>query len=205
MAEDFKENVDPQYEETQAPQNPPSSMVGREARTGWLASSLGTLGIVFVVVAAVFTWVMVQRGLGKGPLHRSDPQSIGTSGERMRDETPGGFNPTPRPGDTQDELEQRGAGERPQGPMPGLAGGDEITSFDGLKNASVGSRVKLSNVTVESANADTFVVRDDEVTARVVAPGGMPTVRTGQRVNVSGTIEAAGEKARIRASRIDVR
>lgn len=88
--------------------------------------------------------------------------------------------------------------------MPGLAGG-EITSFSGLKEAAVGSRVRLSNVTVEAANADTFVVRDDDVTATVVAPGGMPTVRTGQRVNVSGTIEAAGETARIRASRIDVR
>lgn len=204
MADDFKENVDPHYEETRAPQNPPNSMVRPEARRGWLASSLGTLLIIFVVVAAVFTWVVVQRTLGKGPLRPSDPQSIGTSGERMRDQTPGGFNPTPRPGDTQDELELRGAGERPQGPMPGLARG-EITSFAGLKDAAVGSRVTLSNVTVEGANADSFVVRDGEVTATVVAPGGMPTVRTGQRVNVSGTIEAAGEKARIRASRIDVR
>ena len=204
MAEDFREDVEPQYEETRAPQNPPNSMVGPEARRGWLASSLGTVILIFVVVAAVFTWVMVQRSLGEGPIHRSDPQSIGTSGERMRDQTPGGFNPTPRPGDTQDELELRGAGERPQGPMPGLAAG-EITTFDGLKDATVGTRVTLSNVTVESASAGSFVIRDDEVAATVVAPGGMPTVRTGQRVNVSGTIEAAGAKARIRASRIDVR
>ena len=205
MAEDFRENVDPQYEETQAPQNPPNSMVRPEARRGWLASSLGMLLIFFVVVGALLTWVVIERSLGKGPMHSSDPQSIGTSGARMRDQTPGGFDPAPRPGNTRDELELRGAGEPPQGPMPGLARGEIITSFDGLKDAAVGSRVKLSNVTVEGASGDSFVVRDDEVTATVVAPGGMPTVRTGQRVTVSGTIEAAGEKARIRASRIDVR
>ena len=89
-------NVDPEYEETTAPQNPPNSMVGPEARRGWLASSLGTLILIFLVVAAVFAWVVVRRGLGEGP-RRSDPQSVGTSGERMRDQTPGGFNPTPRP------------------------------------------------------------------------------------------------------------
>ena len=204
MAEDFREDADPQYEETRHPENPPSSMVNTEARRGWLASSLGTLLIIFVVLAAVFTWVVVQRSLGTGPLRPSDPQSVGTSGERMRDQTPGGFNPTPRPGNTQDELQRRGAGERPQGPMPGLAAG-EITSVDGLKDAAAGSRVTLSNVTVDGTQGDTFVVRDDEVTVTVVAPGGMPTVRTGQRVNVSGTIEAGGAKARIRASRIDIR
>lgn len=205
MAEEFRDNVDPHYEETEAPQNPPNSMVRREARRGWLASSLGTLLIIFVVVGALFTWVVIERSLGEGPLHSSDPQSIGTSGARMRDQTPGGFDPTPRPGTTRDELERRGAGEPPQGPMPGLARGEIITTFDGLKDAAVGSRVTLSNVTVEGTNADTFNVRDDEVTVTVVTPGGMPTVRTGQRVTVSGTIEAAGEKARIRASRIDVR
>src|SRR5688572_15792765 len=109
MAEEFRDNVDPHYEETEAPQNPPNSMMKPEARREWLASSLGTLLIIFVIVAAVFTWVTVQRSLGTEPLHQSDPQSIGTSGARMRDQTPGGFNPTPRPANTQDELKRRGA------------------------------------------------------------------------------------------------
>jgi hypothetical protein len=50
-----------------------------------------------------------------------------------------------------------------------------------------------------------FTVRDGDATATVVVPGGTPTVRAGQRVNVSGTIETAGDMPRIRASRIDVR
>ena len=191
---DLKNNVDPQYEETTAPQNPPNSMVRPSARRGWLASSLGTVILIFAVVAAVFPWVAVQRSLGSGPLHRSDPQTIGTAGtqdERIRAErTPGGFNPTPRPDSTDEELKFRGSNE---------------TTIDSLKDASAGSRVSLSDVKVERADGDTFSISDGDASATVVVPGGMPTVRAGQRVNVSGTIEAAGSSPRIRASRIDVR
>ena len=196
MAEnDYTRNhTDPQYEETTAPQNPPNSMVRPSARRGWLASSLGTVVLICVVIAAVFTWVMVQRSLGSGPLHRSDPKAIGTAGTqdgRIRDEnSPGGFNPTPRPDSTADELELRGSNP---------------TTIAKLSEASTGPRVNLSDVRVESAAADMFTVRDGDATATVVVPGGTPTVRAGQRVNVSGTIETAGDKPRIRASRIDVR
>ena len=195
MAEnDFKENVDPQYEETTAPQNPPNSMVRPSARRGWLASSLGTVMLLFTVVAAVFVWVMVQRNLGSGPLHRSDPRAIGTAGtqdDRFRsDNSPGGFNPTPRPGSTADELNRRGSNE---------------TSIANLNDVTTGSRVNLADVKVERADADTFTIRDGDATATVVVAGGTPTVRPGQRVNVSGTLEAAGATPRIRASRFDVR
>ena len=68
------------------------SMVKPSARRAWLASSLGMLILVSGIVAAVFGWVVVQRSLGKGPLHRSDPQTVGTAG-------------------TGDELKFRGANE----------------------------------------------------------------------------------------------
>jgi len=191
---DIRNNADPQYEETMAPQNPPNSMVRPSARRGWLASSMGTLLLIFAVVAAVFGWVIVQRSLGEGPLHRSDPRSIGTAGTedpRIRDDkSPGGFDPAPRPDSTRQELKSRGSDE---------------TSIDEMKEASAGSRVYVSDVSVEHAAGDTFTIRDGDDKATVVVPGGMPTVRDGQRVNVSGTIEAAGATPRIRASRIDVR
>jgi uncharacterized protein YdeI (BOF family) len=189
-----RDNADPQYEETTAPQNPPNSMVRPSARRRWFASSFGTVVLICAVIAAVFTWVLVQRSLGSGPLHRSDPQTIGTAGTqdgRLHDEnSPGGFNPTPRPDSTADELELRGS---------------NATTIAKLRDATTGSRVTLSDVRVEAANADMFTVRDGDATATVVVPGGTPTVRGGQRVNVSGTIEAAGDTPRIRASRIDVR
>ena len=85
--------TDPQYEETTAPQNPPNSMLRPDARTGWLASSLGTLLIFFIVVAAAFGWVFVRHELGKDAGNSPDPQATGTSGQQLHEESPGGFNP----------------------------------------------------------------------------------------------------------------
>jgi uncharacterized protein YdeI (BOF family) len=196
MAEnDYRKNdADPQYEETTEPQNPPNSIVRPRARRRWLASSLGTVVLIVAVIAAVFTWVMVQRSLGGGPLHRSDPRAIGTAGTRdgrIHDEnSPGGFNPVPRPDSTADELRFRGSNQ---------------TTIAKLEDATTGSQVNLSDVRVERASGDTFTIRDGDDTATVVVPGGMPTVRDGQRINVSGTLEMTGATPRIRASRIDVR
>ena len=98
--------TDPQYEETTAPQNPPNSMVRPRARRGWLASSLGTLLVVFLIFAAVFTWVFVRHQLGKDA---PDPQAVGTSGQRPHEKSPGGFDPAPDHSRTRDELKFRGA------------------------------------------------------------------------------------------------
>ena len=185
-------NADPQYEETTAPQNPPNAIVNPEARTGWLASSVGVLAIVFLIVGAAFTWVMVQRELGKGG-RQPESAPVGTSGtEIRRDSSPGGFNPTPRPSDTREELEFRG-------------GSDSISSARDLENAAAGSPVTLTGVAVDRTEGNTFWVRAGDDSVAVVVPGGTPTVRAGQRVNVSGTVETSGNAKRIRASRIDVK
>ena len=200
MAE-TQDNRDPQYEETTAPQNPPNSMVNPKARTAWLGSSIGILAIVFLIAVAGFGWVLVQRELGKGG-RTPDSETIGTSGA-VRDDRAGGFDPTPEPRSTRDELEFRGVGKRPQGPT-GL-NADDITAAREVKNASAGSRVRLTNVAVDRADGDTFWIRADDTTLTVVAPGGSPTVRAGQQVDVTGTIEERGGTKRIRASRIDVK
>lgn len=203
MAE-TKENRDPQYEETTAPQNPPNSMVNPAARATWWGSSVGVLAIVFLIAAAGFGWVLVQRELGKGG-RTPDSQTIGTSGAlNVRDNAPGGFDPAPTPDNTRDELEFRGVGDPPQGPRPGL-NADYVTEAGEVTNAPAGSRVRLMNVTVDRADGDMFWIRTGDTALAVVAPGGTPTVREGQQVNVTGTIEAAGDRKRIRASRIDVK
>ena len=191
MDEKTPHNADPQYEETIAPQNPPNAIVNPEARSGWLASSVGVLAIVFLIVAAAFTWVIVQRELGQGG-RQPESATIGTSGEIRRDSSPGGFNPTPRPSSTRDELEFRG-------------GSDSISSARDLENAAAGSAVTLTGVAVDRTEGNTFWVRAGDDSVAVVVPGGTPTVRAGQRVNVSGTVETSGNAKRIRASRIDVK
>ena len=111
--------TDPHYEETTAPQNPPNSMVRPGARKGWLASSLGTLIAVFLIVASVFAWVFVRRQLGDAP-RSPDPQTVGTSGQRLHEKSPGGSDPGPDHSRTRDELRFRGVEEPKNAPATGL-------------------------------------------------------------------------------------
>ena len=193
MAEhDLRSNHDPHYEDTEAPQNPPNSLLRENVRREWLASSFGIVVMIFLAIAAALVWVIVERRLGGGPLHTSDPQeTVGTTGERYLDPSPGGFNPVPRPRSTEDELKFRG--------------GSGIRSLGDMKYAAEGSRVSLDDVIVDRADGGACVIRQGDTTALVVTAGGMPTVRSGQRVNVNGVIEGIGPGMRIRASRIDVR
>ena len=112
--------TDPQYEETTASQNPPNSMVRPRARKGWLASSLGTLIAVFLIVASVFAWVYTRRELGKDAPKPPDSQVIGTSGQRLHEKSPGGSDPAPDHKRTRDELRFRGVEEPKNAPATGL-------------------------------------------------------------------------------------
>ena len=192
---------EPQYSETTNPTNPPNAVVGPKARRMATWTYLGILVAFFVVVGAAF---MLLAGTGRGPGAddvRIDPNAVGTSGERMpRTGSPGGFDPSPTPDSTRDELESRGAGERRQGPTPGLRG---LRTQAG--DQSIGQPIELRNVEVERISGSTFWVREGNDRASVVTAGGMPMVRAGQHVDVKGTIEATGQETRIRATRIDVR
>ena len=97
---------------------------------------------------------------------------------KLSEASPAGFDPDPDHGDTRDEMEFRG--------------GDA-------------QRVNLRNVAVDRADGDTFWVKSGNDTISVVSAGGTPTVRAGQRVDITGTYEDAGGGRRIRASRIDIK
>ena len=121
MAQHRKPNgTDPQYEETTAPQNPPNSMLRPRARKGWLASSLGTLIAVFLIVASVFAWVYTRRELGKDAPRSPDPQTVGTSGQRLHEASPGGSDPGPDYSRTRDELKFRGVENPKKAPAMSL-------------------------------------------------------------------------------------
>jgi hypothetical protein len=162
------------YAETVAPQNPPNAVLRPDVRRGWRWSFLGAAIVAFVIAAGAFAfWTAVDHRDDAGA---ADPSAVGTSGERLpREGTPGGFDPAPSFEKTSDELRFRGG---------------------------TSDSVKLEGVEVELADGDTFWVRDGNTSIAVVAPGGMPTVRTGQRVDITGTKDASGN---VRASRIDVR
>jgi len=166
------------YDETVAPENPPNSVVNSEVRRSATWSYVGGIAAVFVVVAAIFAY-FAGTDTRIGPLGHEDSQDateVGTSGEHQpREGTPGGFDPTPSFSGTKSELEYRG--------------GDAKS-------------VDLDNVTVERAEGDTFWVRDGSKSVAVVTSGGMPTVKAGQKIDLTGTVLSDG---RVRASRIDVK
>jgi hypothetical protein len=189
------------YDETVEPSNPPNAVVGRETRRTALWTYLGILVGFFLVVGGALLFWAGKGGPGPAADDASiDANAVGTSGERLpRENTPGGFDPAPDPGSTAAELEYRGAGETPQGPMPGLSG---------LRNQPAPARgrtIELRNVEVERAEGNMFWVRDGDERTTVITAGGMPTVHAGQRVDLTGTIESGGDDVRIRATRIDVR
>jgi hypothetical protein len=188
------------YGETVAPSNPPNAVLRPAVRRKALRTYLGVIvALCLVAGAALVFWATAD--ISPDADDRTDPSAVGTSGDRQpRENTPGGFNPAPRPHSTSDELESRGVNQPPQGPMPGLRG-----LRGGSEQAMTGRQVDLENVMVERADGATFWIRDGNETATVVTSGGMPTVRAGQRVDISGTVEQAGNDVRIRASRIDVK
>jgi len=129
-------------------------------------------GIIVVFVLAAGAFVYFTITDKRGP---GDPTAVGTSGERMpREGTPGGFDPAPGFDSTRDELEFRGGAQQ---------------------------QMKLDDVQVERADGDTFWVRNGDRSLAVVVPGGMPTVKAGQRIDVTGVMQPDG---RLRASRVDV-
>jgi hypothetical protein len=161
------------YDETVMPQNPPNSVLRPAVRRSALTIYLGGIIAVFLLAAGAFLYYTVIDKRGGAD---TDPTAVGTSGERMpREGAPGGFDPAPSFDSTQDELEYRGG---------------------------AGERVKLDDVQVERTDRDTFWVRSGDRSVAIVAPGGMPTVKAGQRVDITGARESNG---RIRATRIDVK
>jgi hypothetical protein len=200
-------NEPERYEETMATKNPPNSVLRPIVRRTAVWTYLGAIVAVVLLFGALMAYFAGTDTSLRDDDGR-DPAAIGTSGERMpREGTPGGFDPSPSHDSTASELEHRGGGEPPQGPMPGLS--NPLTRLGQIGNESpqslTGRRIEMQGLEVERAEGATFQVRDGGARATVIAPGSTPTVQAGQRVDVVGTIETAGDEVRIRASRIDVR
>lgn len=197
-----------QYDETVAPQNPPNSVVEPELSQ---TPAFAVVGTWYYLGPIVLLLVVLGVGLFFWADRNAEPEdafpAVGTAGEPQREATPGGFDPDRRPDSTRDELEYRGVGEPPQGPMPGLADPTPLTDLNGLGRegrTTAGRRIDVQNVEVaEVKDATHFWIQDGNVKAEVIAPAQSPTLRQGIRVNVSGVVEKDDQGgARIRATRI---
>jgi hypothetical protein len=184
------------YEETRDPRNPPNSVVNREVRRTALRVYLGPIiALFFVVGLGLIYWA------NRSPIVREDPALVGTSGdqqdvvgERGNDsDTPGGFNPNPRPDNTRDELKFRGA--------------RIVTDLRAIasRDAAAAQPVDIRGATVVDVKSPTlFWVQDGDARVAVSAPDGRRAPERGSTVNVRGVVESDDQGGlRIRASSVD--
>ena len=179
-----------------------SRAAGRQ-RTARLPEGLVVivLTLLLLVVIGIFVYRMSTRP-ALPEVAAVEPSPV----DRARERLPGGFDPQPTFRSTRDELEFRGARERPQGPMPGLGTSEPVTRLSEItqdQRPASGQRVELKDVEVDSANGQSFVIREGDDTMVVVAPAGSPRVRRGDRVSVSGRVETTGSESRINATRVE--
>jgi hypothetical protein len=183
----------PRTDDPNAPQNPPRSVVNPQVRRSALWTYLAPIVVFFAGVAVALVYWGTSPPRNGGERIEQAEGTTGTERERSRDATPGGHDPNRAPSRPQDEVERR-AGEA-------LSELRELFE-DGSRDV-IGRRIELQNVTVERVDSPAlFWVRDGDARAAVTAPAGGASVRAGQSVNLTGTVERTGEGVRIRASRV---
>ena len=199
-----EEPPEKRYDETVDPENPPNAILRPAVRRTAVRTYLGIIVATFVIAGAGLVYWTV-RDEGAAPDEEAATGTTGEGGLVPRGETPGGFAVRPEFDSTRDELEYRGAGKPPQGPMPGLMA--PLTTLDNLRDDSAslaGRRVELTGVEVERTEGDTLWIGSGDRSVAVVSAGRMPALRVGQRIDLQGTIEPRGNEVTIRATRIAI-
>ncbi len=192
------------YDDTHDPTNPPRAVLNPRVRSIPLYTFLGGILVVFAVIGIVLLYVRTSdRQAEPGPAEPG--AAVGTAGDRL----PGGVEPRPTPGTTQDELAFRGVDDaRPQGPIPPLATTDAVTRVDAFDDPGTvaGRRVELENALVDAREGDTIWLREGTTRVAVAVPSGTPAIETGMRVDISGVVETTDDtRTRIRATNVSVR
>jgi hypothetical protein len=216
MAEPFDDRQTPErYEETTDPKNPPNSVLNRGVRRTAIRSYLGPLVVFFLVVGIGLIYWANRPPLVSGDQDGSQIGTSGTPDDRLdaigergnRDDTPGGFNPDPRPNDTRSEVEYR-SGNPDQPAFPGTRPELDVKSLDKLEGEPkdlVGRRIDLRNVeVVDARGASQFWIQEGHNKVEVTAPRNGPAMKSGSKVNVSGVVEEDGRGGvRVRAERVE--
>jgi len=174
-------------EDTRRPENPPNSVVSKDARRSAVWSYFFPVVILCVVMGGLMLY------WSNRPAHSDAPGTerpeIGTVGR-----TDGGFNPDPRATSTRNEVQSRGGDLAP------------ITSLGDLRDRDaagmVGRRVTLDNARVDRVNGREVWLRDGDQRVAVVVPEGAPTVNPGDKIAVTGRIQSADGQLRVVADRI---
>ena len=191
MAEQRSGDTPRRYEETTQPQNPPNSVLNKGARRSAVLSYFVPVVVLFAFIGIVLVYWSNQPPHSKtdGP----DRTEIGTAGR-----TDGGSQPEPTPGNPSDEIKYRGKDLSP------ITRVSELRDVDA--RGMINRRVSIAEAEVDSASGTMLWIRDDEKKVAVIAPEGVPAVKQGSKVSITGHIAAdSNGEAQIRADRIQAK
>jgi hypothetical protein len=179
------------YEETMEPQNPPNSVLSKDARRATVLSYFVPVVLLFVVVGIALVYWSNQ------PEHSQsqdrDRTEIGTAGR-----TDGGGPPEERPGSARDEIQYRGGDLAP------------ITRVEQLKDVDArvmnGRRVSIDEAEIDAVSGNMLWVRDGDETFAVIAPTEASALRPGTKVSITGHLVPDTKGApQIRAERVQAK
>ena len=192
MAEQRSDEDTPRrYEETMEPQNPPNSVLTKDARRAAVLSYFVPVVLLFVVVGIALVYWSNQ------PEH-SQTQDRGRSEIGTVGRTDGGSPPEPRVDNARDEIQYRGGDLAP------------ITRVDQLKAVDArvmnGRRVTIEETEIDSVSGNILWVRDGDDTFAVIAPDDASLVRPGTKVSITGHLVPDTNGApQIRADRVQTK
>jgi hypothetical protein len=180
------------------PRHPPQSVLRPEVRRSAVVTYVGGITVLFALIGlGMLYWATRD----KDRTDPTTPQAVATVGSAAggHRDSPGGFDPQPRPDNTRDEIEQRRDGDS-QGALANV--GDLLAAAPGT---IAGRPVDVRDVEVESGDDRTFWIRDGDSKVAVVAPAGTDQISPGRRVDVRGMVEQDERGGvRIRARRVDL-
>jgi hypothetical protein len=188
MDEQRSDRAPHRYEDTEAPHNPPNSVLSRDARRATVRSYFVPIVALFVVIGAALVYWSNRANPSPAEVH--ERAEVGTVGS-----TQGGFDPRPPSDSTRAEIEFRAADLEPITRVGQLANVDARTMN--------GRRVSIAEAEVDSVSGNTVWVRDGDAKFAVLAPGGVGTLKAGTKISIAGHIQADDHGAvQIRADRV---
>lgn len=194
MAEPGSTDTPRRYEETTEPQNPPNSVLNRDARRAAVLSYFVPVVILFVVIGVALVYWSNQPEYAGGAAR--DRAEVGTVG-RTAGSTDGG-RPEPKADRARDEIKYRGQDLSPITRVSELRDVDARVMTD--------RRVSIAEAEVDSASGTMLWIRDDDRKFAVIAPEGTAAVKPGSKVSITGHVVADSNGGlQIRADRIQTK
>jgi hypothetical protein len=183
------------HADSNAPRNPPESVANPAVRRSALRAYLVPLVVFFAGVGLVLAfWLAVRPATTREVAEPSAEGTTGTERADVRADTPGGGNPERTPSNARDETQER-AGRA-------ITELSDITSDNG--RFTIGRVVDLRGTKVGRIESPTVFWLDDGRTGiEVVTQAPIDSLRPGQSINLSGSVERSGDSVRIRASRVE--